>query len=256
MYRIGEVIVIAHRGGVVDQHRSENSYKALEEAIRRGYTHVEVDARVTADGHVVCFHHDDLAQEAGVQGRISELARYAVTRVVLTRSQQTIPTFQEYCARCARRIGVMVDIKGCKDSHIDAYAQEIEAALAGHGLLDGALILVNKEPTNNQAKIAQHFLGKAKVSWRKALSETKRAAESDPDFAGKYYVFNHGADFTAEDVRGFQRLGLKVIVSVNSWQYGSGDRQRQGDQHVQQMLSFGVDGLQIDSCYDSALFKT
>ena len=39
--------LIAHRGGVVDQERSENSYRALEEAILRGYTHVEIDACFT-----------------------------------------------------------------------------------------------------------------------------------------------------------------------------------------------------------------
>jgi hypothetical protein len=37
-------ILVAHRGGVVDEERSENSLKALDEAVRRGYTHVEVDA--------------------------------------------------------------------------------------------------------------------------------------------------------------------------------------------------------------------
>lgn len=252
------MIVIAHRGGVVDEHHSENSYKALDEAIRRGYTHVEIDARVTADGHVVCFHHDDLAEQAGVEGRISELTRDAVTRVVLTRSQQTIPTFEEYCARCAGRIGVMVDIKGCRDSQIDAYVQEVEAALAGHGLLDSALMLINKEPKDNQDKIARLLMGKAKVSWRKDLNETRQAAETHPapGFADNYYVFNHGADFAAEDVEAYQRLGLRVIVSINTWHYRSGDRQQQGEDHIRQMQSFGVDGLQIDSCYDSALFGT
>jgi len=38
-------MIIAHRGGVVDAERSENSLKALQEAILRGYTHVENDAR-------------------------------------------------------------------------------------------------------------------------------------------------------------------------------------------------------------------
>ena len=61
-------ILIAHRGGVVDEERSQNSFKALEEAIRRGYSHVEIDARITADGHVVCFHNDELMEEAGING--------------------------------------------------------------------------------------------------------------------------------------------------------------------------------------------
>ena len=68
-----DLLIIAHRGGVVDSLHSENSIKALEEAIRRGYTHVEVDARITADGHVVCFHDEQLMEDTGIRGKISEL---------------------------------------------------------------------------------------------------------------------------------------------------------------------------------------
>lgn len=250
-----ELMIIAHRGGVVDEQRSENSFSALEEAIRRGYTHVEIDARITGDGHVVCFHNDDLLEEAGIQGKISEMPLDSVTQIVLTRSGQKIPTFEEYAARCAGRIGVMVDLKGSPDEYIDQYAQEIEAGLTKYGLLKNALILINKEPKNNQDKIVQRFMGKAKISWRKSLKETQEAASKDPDFAKKYYVFNHGADFTAEDVKGFQQLGLKVVVSINTGHYKTGDPQQQGEQHVRQMLKFGVDGLQIDSRYDPLLFE-
>jgi ribose transport system substrate-binding protein len=249
-----ELMIIAHRGGVVDEQRSENSFRALEEAIRRGYTHVEIDARITADGHVVCFHNDELMEETGIQGKISELPRDSLTQIVLTKSKETIPTFEEYCSRTSGRIGLMVDLKGCKDAYIDQYAQEIEAGLRKYGLLKDALILINKQPKNNQAKIVEHFKGKAKVSWRKSLLETQEAVGNVQDFAEKFYVFNHGADFTAEDVKGFQQLGLKVIVSINTGHYGTGDPQQQGEQHVQQMLEFGVDGLQIDSCYDPGYF--
>src|SRR5215470_19971385 len=68
-----KMMIIAHRGGVVDEEHSENSLKALEEAIQRGYTHVEVDARVTKDGRVVAFHSNNMKDEAGVEANISDL---------------------------------------------------------------------------------------------------------------------------------------------------------------------------------------
>ena len=123
-----KIKIIAHRGGVVDEHRSENSFSALEEAINRGYTHVEIDARITADGHAVCFHNDDLQEEAGVDGRISDMTLDQVVNTKLTRSGENIPTFEAYCARCAGRIGVMIDLKGCPTQQIDQYASEIETA--------------------------------------------------------------------------------------------------------------------------------
>jgi len=247
-------ILIAHRGGVVDAHRSENSFKALEEAIRRGYTHVEIDARITADGHAVCFHNDDLMEEAGIPGKISELPRDTVTDIELTRSGEEIPTFEAYCARCAGRIGVMVDLKGCHYDAIPQYAQEIEGALAKHRLLEDALIIINRIPKDNQDRIAAHFLGKSRVSWRKSLQETQEAARQDAEFAQKFYIINHGADFSADNVQAYQALGMPVIASINTYHYDTGDRQQQGIHHVQQMLAYGVDGLQIDSCYDVALF--
>jgi len=249
-----ELLKIAHRGGVVDEQHSQNSIRALEEAIQRGYTHVEVDARITGDGHVVCFHDDQLMREAGMRGRISEMPKADVTQIILTRCGQNIPTLEAYCARCAGCIGVMVDLKGCKDGYIQPYAQEIKAALTTHKLLKDALILINKEPVDNQDKVAAYFMGKAKVSWRKSLKETRQTASQISDFAKQFYVFNHGVDFTAEDVKGFQALGLKVIVSINTGHYQTGDAQQQGNRHVQQMLDFGVDGLQVDSCYDKGLF--
>jgi glycerophosphoryl diester phosphodiesterase len=250
-----ELMVIAHRGGVVDEKRSENSILALEEAIKRGYTHVEVDARMTADGHVVCFHNDSLLEEAGVDGKIFELNLSEVTKIVLPRSEEKIPTFDDYCRRCVGRIGVMVDLKGCPERYVERYAREIETSLKRHGLLQDALILINKEPINNQGKVIGHLRGKAKISWRKTLKETQRAAREIPRFAEHFYIFNHGADFSTEDVKGFQALGLKVIVSINTQHYQVEDSISLGTQHIQTMMRFGVDGLQIDSVYDGGVFR-
>ena len=149
--------LIAHRGGVVDSERSENSFKALEEAIRRGYTHVEIDARITADGHVICFHNADLIEEAGIEGRISEMSCEAITQVVLTRSGENIPTFEQYCCRCAGRIGVMIDLKGCRSEFVVSYGEKIRLSLEAHGLLEEAMILINKTPRDNQDLIADCF---------------------------------------------------------------------------------------------------
>ena len=246
-------ILIAHRGGVVDEERSENSFRALEEAIRRGYTHVEIDARITADGHVICFHEDELMEEAGIDGKISEMTRDAVTDVILIRSQETIPTFNEYCDRCAGRIGVMIDLKGCRDEYISSYADEVESALDRHDLLTDALILINKTPRNNQDRIASLFEGKSLVSWRRDLATTREAVKRDPDVLKRHYVFNHGEDFTAEDVSGFRELGFKVIPGINSYHYPEGDSLSLGRQHIEYLRNCEVDGFQIDSCYDPIL---
>ncbi len=69
-----------------------------------------------------------------------------------------------------------------------------------------------------------------------------------------YFVFNHGEDFAKEDVDGFHALGLPVIASINQGHYRHGDPIEQGLFHIHEMLDLGVDGLQIDSIYDKAVF--
>ena len=246
-------MIIAHRGGVVDEHRSENSRAALEEAIRRGYTHVEVDARITGDGHVVCFHDDELSQEAGLEGKVSEMPTNLVTQITLTRSKEKIPTFEEYCKWSSGRINLMVDIKGCPEESINLYVSEIATALKKYDLLESSLILINKTPKNNQEAIAERFRGQAKISWRKSLPATRIASANDADFAHKYYVFGHGDELSQSEVSEFKAMGLAVICSINTNHYKTGDPLRLGALHIETMLNYGVDGLQIDSCYDDAL---
>ena len=246
-------ILIAHRGGVVDSARSENSSKALEEAIRRGYTHVEIDARATADGNVICFHNDDLREEAGVDGLISEMACDEVTRISLKRSGELIPTFDEYCAACSERIEVMVDLKGCSNALLVPYASEIEASLSRHGLLNKALILINKQPRDNQDVIAHRFSGKARTSWRWSLEEARARAAVDLSFVERHYVFNHAEDFSEADILGYHELGLTVVASINLHHY-SESAVPTGTSHIRQLQAWGVNGFQIDSVYDDLFF--
>ena len=151
-------------------------------------------------------------------------------------------------------IGIMVDIKGCHDKDVRSYADQIMHSLQKYNLLSEALILINKTPINNQDKIIPYFMGKAKVSWRKNLVQTQEAASKDLDFSNKYYIFNHGADFNQQNIKGFQTLGLKVIVSINTGHYRKKPL-KNGKKHLKKMLKYGADGLQIDAVYDSRLFS-
>jgi glycerophosphoryl diester phosphodiesterase len=252
-----KLILVAHRGGVVDSERSENSLKAIEEAIRRGYTHVEVDARCTRDGHVVCFHEKNMKSEAGIDADITELTLAEVSKIILPRSKERIPTFDEYCSRCKGRIGLMVDIKGVDERNIEPYVMEIDAALRRHGLLESTLFIINKFPVANQEKVASWFLGRAKLSWRESLMRTQILRPFVPDPVKYHFVFNSPADFTKDEIDGFHKMGMTIIASVNMDHYRGKpvDPMKQGLADIRKMMEWGVDGLQIDSCYDPLVFQ-
>ncbi len=251
----GKLILVAHRGGVVDGEHSENSLKAMEEAIRRGYSHVEVDARCTKDGHVVCFHLNNMKTETGIDVNLSDLTLEEVKKIVLPRSREHIPTLEEFCGRSKGRIRLMIDLKGVEDRWLEPYTREIEAALVRHDLLKDTLFLINQFPVYNQEKAVAWFLGRARISWRVSLLQAELLKPFLPEVSRHYYVFNSPRDFDPAAFRGFHKMGLKIIASINVDHYKTGDPMAQGIEDIRKMLAWGVDGLQIDSCYDPVVFE-
>ena len=235
-------ILIAHRGVVTDD-APENSLAALDEAIRRGYTHVEVDIRGTKDGYPVCSHDDCLRRVAGVSKHVSELTLSELRALV---PQNTVPDFETFCARSAGRIGLMPDLKGAPSEAMDAFVKNVERALVKHGLMEDAYFI-------GRRAIAEQMTGGGRIAWRTSLAEARASERMEQNPGDRWFIFGHAADFDAESVRGFQELGLKVIVSINIFHYlGVGHFQETGDRDVARMLTYGVDGLQIDSVYEAA----
>jgi len=239
---VNDFIIIAHRGVVTDTI-PENSLASLEETIRRGYTHIEVDLRCTKDGHAVCLHDDNLRRAADRTQRVSDLTLAELRAQV---SVDLVPDFATFCARCQGRIGLMPDIKAGPPGAEEAYARSIEAAMVKHDLMANAFFI-------GTHSITRHFTERVKVSRSPSRAEAQ-ARERAPDQPGEsYFIFGHAVDFDAASVKSFQALGFQVIVSINIFHYlRTGGWQANGDRDVARMLAYGVDGLQMDSVYEPA----
>ncbi len=64
-------MLVAHRGGA--GHCPENTLAAIEYALRLGVEAIEVDLRLSADGHLVLIHDPDLARTTNGHGPVSGL---------------------------------------------------------------------------------------------------------------------------------------------------------------------------------------
>jgi glycerophosphoryl diester phosphodiesterase len=237
-----DFILIAHRG-VVTETIPENSLASLEETIRRGYTHIEVDIRSTKDGHAMCLHDESLRRTTGLPHLITELTLAELRALAPV---DTVPDFATFCARCEGRIGLMPDIKEWPPDVEEAFAKSIEQPMLKHGLMEDSYFI-------GKHSLTRHFSERGRLSWREPL-ETVRTSDRAKDSPGdRYFIFNHAADFDADSVKGFQDLGLKVIVSINIFHYlRIGHWKETGHRDVARMLEYGVDGLQIDSVYEPA----
>lgn len=65
------VLAVAHRGGA--GLGPENTLTAFRRSLALGFSHLETDVRVTADGVCVAFHDRTLRRVTGVAGRVADL---------------------------------------------------------------------------------------------------------------------------------------------------------------------------------------
>lgn len=238
-------MLIAHRG-VVTESLQENSLASLEETIRRGYTHIEVDLRMTKDGHIVCLHDHSLKRTTGVAGYIDRVTLEELHALV---SPEIVPSLERFCQTIQGRIELMPDIKRVESGREKEFAGKVEALLSHYGLLDGALFIGEKS-------IHPFIQSRTRVATSASIEEVTKGIAKDPEFASSHFVFGHADAFTTENVKQYQALGLQVVVSINLFHYPPDMAIEMGIADIRMMTDYGVDGLQIDSIYDKDIVKT
>jgi glycerophosphoryl diester phosphodiesterase len=85
-------LALAHRG--FSREGLENSTAAFRAAVGLGFTHLEADARATADGTVLLFHDDTLDRVTDSRGRISDLSTAQVSRARIG-GREAIPLLED-----------------------------------------------------------------------------------------------------------------------------------------------------------------
>lgn len=115
-------IAIAHRGGA--EEHPENTIAAFAAAVDLGFTHIETDARITADGVVVAFHDDTLGRVSDTTGSLADLD-WATVRSARIAGGHRIPTIVELFERFP---DTFINIDPKSDAVVDPLSQEIERA--------------------------------------------------------------------------------------------------------------------------------
>ncbi|MEP6888535.1 MAG: glycerophosphodiester phosphodiesterase family protein [Nitrospirales bacterium] len=105
---MGKPLRIGHRGAA--GHVLENTLGSIEKAIELNVDFVEIDLRLTRDGHVVVLHDATLDRTTRGHGRIKDLTLAQVKRIK-TKDGQHVPTLEEVLKLTDGRVGLMLELK-------------------------------------------------------------------------------------------------------------------------------------------------
>lgn len=101
---------IAHRGLFDNKTIPENSLIAFQRAVDNGFG-IELDVQMTADGHLVVFHDDDMERMTGIKGDIRKTDFATVSSLTLINTEHKIPTFDQFLNLVDGKVPLVIEIK-------------------------------------------------------------------------------------------------------------------------------------------------
>lgn len=101
---------VAHRGLFNRSDVPENSIKAFEACIQKGYA-IELDVNMTKDGHLVVFHDNNLKRMTGIKHDITELNLNEIKKLKLLGTENKIPTLEDVFLLVDGKVPLMIEIK-------------------------------------------------------------------------------------------------------------------------------------------------
>lgn len=238
------VYLIAHRGGVVDIERAENSRSAIEEAIQRGYWMLEVDLRKTKDNRIIIYHDRTFQKYYDDSREVSEMDWKEIRELRSNLDGKRPLLFEEAAKMAKNNIKLMLDIKG--GNFDETSYKKIERILEKHDLLSSTFVL-------SDAGAQRYFYGKASLS--KGLDEIIQAAENGNPVSELYHVFELGGNLDQKMIERANQLEVKIVAAINVFRYHQPDLSEEEElerakKDILRLRSLGVEYFQIDSVYE------
>ena len=146
------VLVAAHRADW--RNFPENSLEAIESAIQMGVDIIELDIKMTKDGHLILMHDKKVDRTTNCKGLVSDYTLAEMKDMVLragqgVKTRYKVPTLEEALIVCTDRAVINVD-------HGYQFYDEVMALLDKHNMHDQVLIKGKEEPAVVQAKLASY----------------------------------------------------------------------------------------------------
>jgi len=210
--------IFAHRGA--SAHAPENTLAAFELALAQGADGIELDAKLSADGHVVVIHDATVDRTTDKHGRVKDMSLAelrsldAGTFFVEKYRKEKVPTLEEVFEALGKRMFINVELTNYNTS--------------GDHLVESVCMLVKKFSLQKQVLFSSFFASNLSKA-RGLLPEVPRGllafngllgawARSFGFAFGKYQALHPNLkDVTPQQVQRVHRLRRRVHVwTVNT----------------------------------------
>jgi len=114
LFDLPRPVIFAHRGA--SRFAPENTLAAFNLAVQQGSDAIELDAKLTADGHIVVFHDQTLERTTSATGKIRERTLSELKGLDagghfdISYQNDRIPTLEEVFEAVSQRIFVNVEL--------------------------------------------------------------------------------------------------------------------------------------------------
>jgi glycerophosphoryl diester phosphodiesterase len=226
----GRVIVLGHRGAM--GHAPENTMASFRRALELGADAVELDVRLSRDGHVVVMHDASVDRTTNGSGRIAELDLEEIKALDAGGAfapdfrGERIPTFAEVLAWAVDQTELVVEIKG--DPEPDPGVLEKTIRLIGeHGMSGRTMVISFHHPTVRRCRDLDGDIATGILYGGRLADPAAAAREAAADS-----VRPAARLVTPELARGLHAAGLAVSPWTVNETAGMGE-----------LISMGVDSI-------------
>jgi glycerophosphoryl diester phosphodiesterase len=143
-------LIFAHRGDSV--HAPENTLASFELAARQGADAVELDAKLTSDGHVVVIHDATVDRTSNGNGKVARMPLAALRELdagVRFSEQfrgEKIPTLDEVFEAVGKKVFINVELTNYS-TPLDSLVPKVVLLVRKHGL-EGRVLFSSFFPQN------------------------------------------------------------------------------------------------------------
>ncbi len=129
--------IVAHRGGAALS--AENSMEAIKNALLLGVDMVEIDIRMSKDGHLVVMHDKRVDRTTDGKGKVGSLDLAEIKKLRLKNCPETVPTLDEVLELMSRnKTRLLIEVK--TDKHYGNLLKELMESIKKRGMEEQVMV--------------------------------------------------------------------------------------------------------------------